>query len=483
MRSFHLTFPIVVLALVLSAAGCTSSLRTPQLGGLYNALASRSDVDRNPVIVIPGIIGSRLIDQHTKRTVWGAFSGNFANPSRPDGARLLALPMRLRAPLHELRDDVVSDGVLDRVRLKLLGVPIELRAYAQILAILGVGGYRDEQLAEAGAVDYGNSHFTCFQFDYDWRRDNVENAARLDHFIHEKREYVQRELKRRYGVEREIKFDIVAHSMGGLIARYFLMYGDADVLNGAPPAAPPWTGARHVERVVLVGTPNGGSIDSLLNLVQGAEIGPTLPRIESAIVGTMPAVYQLLPPAGTEALVNAANGQPLDYFDPQLWGKLGWGLASPAQEKMLSILLPDEADPNRRQQVALDHQRKCLERAQQFHNALAVRSPLPPGLELYLVAGDAEQTPAVAEVNMSTGALRIARFGAGDGTVLRASALLSDPHARSAGRHANPLIDWSGVHFIFRDHLGLTKDPVFADNVLYLLLERQRRPLASTVTH
>jgi hypothetical protein len=29
--------------------------------------------------------------------------------------------------------------------------------------------------------------------------------------------------------------------------------------------------------------------------------------------------------------------------------------------------------------------------------------------------------------------------------------------------------------FLFSDHLGLTKDPAFTDNVLYLLLEDPRR--------
>jgi hypothetical protein len=33
---------------------------------------------------------------------------------------------------------------------------------------------------------YRNPIFTCFQFDYDWRRDIVENAQGLDWFIKEK---------------------------------------------------------------------------------------------------------------------------------------------------------------------------------------------------------------------------------------------------------------------------------------------------------
>jgi hypothetical protein len=55
-----------------------------------------------------------------------------------------------------------------------------------ILMALGVGGYRDQGLSDAGAIDYGDDHFTCFQFDYDWRRDIVENARALEKFIQKK---------------------------------------------------------------------------------------------------------------------------------------------------------------------------------------------------------------------------------------------------------------------------------------------------------
>jgi len=33
-------------------------------------------------------------------------------------------------------------------------------------------------------------------------------------------------------------------------------------------------------------------------------------------------------------------------------------------------------------------------------------------------------------------------------------------------------IDFHGVTFLFDSHLGITKNPVFADNVLHLLLEQ-----------
>ena len=60
-------------------------------------------------------------------------------------------------------------------------------------------------------------------FPYDWRQDNVVIARKLDALIEQ--------LRRDYG-DPQLKVDLVAHSMGGLIARYYLQYGTTDVLDG-----------------------------------------------------------------------------------------------------------------------------------------------------------------------------------------------------------------------------------------------------------
>src|SRR5262249_18631302 len=161
----------------LTLSGCTTSLRPgPDLGHLYDRAAQSNDAQRNPIIVIPGVLGTVLRDSSSGRIVWGTFVGTYADPRRGDGARLVALPMQRGVPLDALRDEVMPDGVLESVRVSLLGLPVEQHAYISILRTLGAGGYRDQDLGEVGAVDYGREHFTCFQFAYDWRRDNVENA-------------------------------------------------------------------------------------------------------------------------------------------------------------------------------------------------------------------------------------------------------------------------------------------------------------------
>lgn len=67
--------------------GCANTLKGPNLGELYDRAAAQHDELRNPVIVIPGILASKLLDESTGRVVWGAFSGGYADPRTPDGAR------------------------------------------------------------------------------------------------------------------------------------------------------------------------------------------------------------------------------------------------------------------------------------------------------------------------------------------------------------------------------------------------------------
>ena len=449
----------------------------PDLQRIYSRSASTSYPERNPVIVIPGIPGSKLVDEETGRTVWGAFGGGYANPRKPDGARLLALPMRKGADLRDLKDDVWPAGVVDLIDVRLLGLQFEVRAYHDLLVVLGAGGFRNETLGLSGAVDYGDEHFTCFQFDYDWRRDTVENVERLHRFILEKRAYVERELEERFAIENpQVKFDLVAHSAGGLLARYYLRYGDADLPDDGSLPELTWAGARLVERAILIGTPNAGSLSALDNLVYGRPMPVMTPSLPAAVLGTYPLGYQVLPRGRHGVLVDASDPEERieNLFDPELWKRMEWGLASPEQDEVLSWLFPDVSDPDERREVALDHQRKCLERAERIARALDVPASPPEGLELCLFAGDAERTESVMGVHLETGELETLETAPGDGTVLRTSALMDE---RVGGEWSARLVSpiaWSKVTFICNDHMGLTRDPAFVDNILYLLLESRR---------
>ena len=60
---------------------------------------------------------------------------------------------------------------------------------------------------------------------------------------------------------------------------------------------------------------------------------------------------------------------------------------------------------------------------------------------------------------------------AGDGTVSRTSALSERKHRNAAEVYR--LIDWDSETFLSTDHLGLTRDRTFVDNVLNRLLSEQ----------
>jgi lecithin:cholesterol acyltransferase len=461
---------ITALLCLAGLLGCSAAL--PDLGGLYNRAAEFDDLTRNPVIVIPGVLGSKLVDRASGRTVWGAFSGEYADPETDEGARLVALPMAEGRPLSELRDQVTPDGVLDSVRIRLLGVPLESQAYVYILKTLGVGGYRDEDLKRGGTVVYRPGHFTCFQFPYDWRRDNAENARRLHAFIAEKRAYVQAELLRRTGVRHDdLKFDVIAHSMGGLLLRYYLEYGDQPLPEDGSLPQVTWAGAANVSRAVLVATPNAGSAEALLNLVQGVRFSWLLPRYDPVVIGTFPSLYQLLPRARHRALLGE-DGRVLDPLDVATWQRFGWGLASPEADAALAVQLPDAA-PDERRRIALDHLAKSLARARQLQAALDRPAQPPAGLTLHLFAGDAEPTAAVLRAD-AAGALRVTETAPGDGTVLRTSAIMDERQTGDWQPGVVSPIAWSEVTFLFADHLALTRDPAFTDNILYRLLESPR---------
>lgn len=91
-------------------------------------------------------------------------------------------------------------------------------------------------------------------------------------------------------------------------------------------------------------------------------------------------------------------------------------------------------------------------------------------------------TPRTARVDSRTGRLETIAWGPGDGTVLRSSALLDERVGGQWRARLQSPIPWSEVLFLHEDHLGLTRDMVFTDNVLFWLLEDPRhdsRPTAA----
>ncbi|MCG8348346.1 MAG: hypothetical protein MI924_11270, partial [Chloroflexales bacterium] len=136
-----------------------------------------------------------------------------------------------------------------------------------------------------------------FPFPYDWRRDNRANARRLATFI-------ERQLAawRAASSNATAQVILVAHSMGGLISRYYLeCLGDHE----------------QCRALITFGTPYRGSLNALNAIANGKRILRFF-DVSSAL-RSFTSVYQLLPtyPAiKTDAgYVGVTATQGIDYLD------------------------------------------------------------------------------------------------------------------------------------------------------------------------
>jgi hypothetical protein len=177
--------------------------------------ARTSETPPNPVIVIPGVLGSRLVADADSASIWGEWRSGFKDPGSGSGAKLFGLPMAL----DELRSRSRVDGTLGIVRGTVVGVPVQITAYGSVMSALGVESHADTFSAEREAPAAAGA--AAFEYSYDWRRSLDESAIDFKAFLQRVTRFLQ---VQRQSTE-PIRFDVVAHSMGGLLLRYFLQFG------------------------------------------------------------------------------------------------------------------------------------------------------------------------------------------------------------------------------------------------------------------
>ena len=228
------------------------------------------------LVVIPGILGSEL-RQHG-HGAWGFSASAPLHAINTFGGSIGALRLSADSPdPDQLVDGVVATRVLP-----------DLHLIPYLWKIDGYSGLT-ETLTRTFDVARGTNYF---EFPYDWRRDNRVAAKQLQNLS---RQWLKnwRESSGNSGA----KLIIVAHSMGGLVARYFL-----EALEGWPDA----------KALVTFGTPFRGSVNALRTLVEGIRKGPFGIVDLSAFVRSLTSVYQLLP---TYPCLQTVGGQLVHLSD------------------------------------------------------------------------------------------------------------------------------------------------------------------------
>jgi hypothetical protein len=134
-----------------------------------------------------------------------------------------------------------------------------------------------------------------FKFPYDWRASNRWAAEALDSFA---RPLLHDWQKGHGGAD--AKLWLVCHSMGGLVARYFLEH---------------LGGASVTRRLITIGTPHRGAPKALGALVNGVGWGPLN---FSQVIRSFASTYELLPQAPVVQLdtpTGIALARVADFFD------------------------------------------------------------------------------------------------------------------------------------------------------------------------
>ena len=409
----------MLVALSLVSTACISARRTPNLEQIF--ASARTRTGKRPVIVIPGILGTELINPKTGKTVW------------PSAFRTNEDALPISPNLEANRDDLVPGKILETVRLARI-LP-EVFVYRDLLdALRRYAGYRQASWEDPGSDGDRDAFYV---FAYDWRRDNVANARELVQRIERLKQRLQRP---------ELKFNIVAHSMGGLIARYAAMYGDADLPPDGVALHPTWLGAAHISKIVMIGTPNEGSADAFATLAEGYSITeglrrrvPLLNKLSAQDAARTPSVFQLMPHRASARFIDE-NLQPLDLdlYDAEVWKRYGWGAIHSEVFRREYNGSSEDLDT---------YLANTLKRARRFHEALdAVETSESPVI-LLAIGGDCEETlsaPLIlrdeernrwltlvrpreyrtsAGVKMSKKQVTDAMYAPGDGRVTRASLL------------------------------------------------------------
>ena len=470
------SYVALILIFCLLASGCLRGRRVPDLQAIF--AVTKTQRGKRPVIIIPGILGSELFAPQTQESPWFRLA-----PIKGDN---LSLP--ISPNLAENRDTLEVKGIIETAKISRF-LP-EVAVYQALIGAMNdYGGYQAGDWANPGADGDRDRYYV---FAYDWRRDNVENARLLIREIER--------LKEKIG-EPDLKFNVLAHSMGGLIARYAAMYGDRDLPADDSAPQPDWSGATHFNKIFMFGTPNEGSMGALDALNNGYALGGfDIDVLNREVVFTSPAVFELLPHNATAKFYDSnLNLLKIDLYDPATWKKYGWSAYSSSSFRS-KFDKPPTANAAARSEFAdvsiadLDgYFTAVLNRTRQFHRALDADTSVPAGLSFFAFGSDCDLTLDAALIvenkdtngwhtlftsrslrgkdgrRISKNQVRAALFAPGDGRVTRRSLLaetITEENRRNSIFKRNLPVS---ATFFCESHDELPNNKIVQDNFLTAL--------------
>jgi pimeloyl-ACP methyl ester carboxylesterase len=297
-----------------------------------------------PLVFVPGMLGSmlcRTAADGTRTVVWGTSDAIGQFPT-------LAVASA---------NDIAPCGLIREISY--LGI-FSQSVYGPFIDRLEQAGYRQGE--------------TLFVFDYDWRLSVLDNARRLGAYVEAT-------------IPGAGDIDIVAHSMGGLIARtYALEEGGADRIARLVSAGSPWRGSVQVFELLQNGW-------GLANALMGG-----LDAFRKTIV-SFPSLFEMMPD------YDGCCASAFDATSVEAWTALNWtGIEKDG--------LPDLGEI----------------KAQQTRLQWLLGRPLPASIEEAFVIGVDQRTPQRYELQPRGGQARfnVSASWEGDGTVMRDSALLTE---------------------------------------------------------
>jgi pimeloyl-ACP methyl ester carboxylesterase len=222
---------------------------------------------RHLLIFLPGLLGSVL--QKDGKDVWALSGQALGQYLRTMGTVGESLQL-----LNVIDDDWQKDDLGDGIEAdRLIPLPYLVPRLAEYAGCAGIVQRLVTELnLTEGSIYTPREDANFFPFPYDWRRDNRATARKLQRFI----EQQLPRWRHRSGVK-DAQVILLAHSMGGLVARYYL-----EVLGG-------WQDCRAL---ITFGTPHRGSLGALDTLSNGVR---KLSVDLSTVARSLTSIYQLLP--------------------------------------------------------------------------------------------------------------------------------------------------------------------------------------------